>query len=160
MSAPADEATGRFRSLLLANHDGRPVGIPSVCSAEPAVLGAALAEARAFGGLALIEATCNQVNQDGGYTGMTPAAFRAQVEQLAAVEGLAESSLVLGGDHLGPYPWREAPAAAAMKKAGELVRACVLAGYAKIHLDASMPLGGDDVLRPTRWSWSARSSSA
>ncbi len=146
MSSPADEATGRFRSLLLANHDGRPVGIPSVCSAEPAVLGAALAEARAFGGLALIESTCNQVNQDGGYTGMTPAAFRAQVEQLAAVEGLAESSLVLGGDHLGPYPWREAPAAAAMKKAGELVRACVLAGYVKIHLDCSMPLGGDDVL--------------
>jgi hypothetical protein len=28
----------------------------------------------------LIEATCNQVNQDGGYTGMTPADFRRFVE--------------------------------------------------------------------------------
>jgi D-tagatose-1,6-bisphosphate aldolase subunit GatZ/KbaZ len=30
-----------------------------------------------------------------------------------------------------------------MKKSGDLVAACVHAGYAKIHLDASMPLGGD-----------------
>ncbi len=35
----------------------------------------------------LIEATCNQVNQDGGYTGMTPADFRAFVETIAAAEG-------------------------------------------------------------------------
>ena len=36
----------------------------------------------------LIEATCNQVNQDGGYTGMTPAAFRRFVEGLAREAGV------------------------------------------------------------------------
>jgi D-tagatose-1,6-bisphosphate aldolase subunit GatZ/KbaZ len=146
MSDPAEEATGRLRSLLLANRGGRAVGVPSVCSAEPAVLGAALAEARAAGGLAVIEATCNQVNQDGGYTGMTPAAFRSQVEQLAVVEGVADASLVLGGDHLGPYPWRAAPPGVAMEKARRLVRAFVTAGFTKIHLDASMPLSGEVAL--------------
>jgi D-tagatose-1,6-bisphosphate aldolase subunit GatZ/KbaZ len=133
----------RLRALLLTNHDGRPLGIPSVCSAEPAVLAAALGAARGAGGIALIESTCNQVNQEGGYTGMTPATFRAQIEQLAAVEGVADASLVLGGDHLGPYPWRAEPAGAAMAKARELVRHCVRAGYGKLHLDASMALGGD-----------------
>lgn len=51
--------------------------------------------------------------------------------------------MILGGDHLGPYPWREEPGEAAMAKARDLVRDCVLAGYQKIHLDASMRLGDD-----------------
>ena len=139
----SSDGVERLRALLLANHDGRPAGIPSVCSAEPAVLAAALGAARGARGIALIESTCNQVNQEGGYTGMTPATFRAQVEQLAAVEGVADASLVLGGDHLGPYPWRAEPAEAAMAKARELVRHCVRSGYRKLHLDASMMLGGD-----------------
>ena len=118
--------------------------MPSVCSAEPFVLQAALEQARDAGGVALIESTCNQVNQSGGYTGMTPAAFAAHVRELAAGVGLPPDDVVLGGDHLGPYPWRAEPADAAMAKARELVRACVLAGYTKIHLDPSMPLGDDD----------------
>ena len=44
---------------------------------------------------------------------------------------------------MGPYPWREQPSAVAMSNACELVRACVLAGYNKIHLDASMACGDD-----------------
>ncbi len=57
--------------------------------------------------------------------------------------GLSRDRVLLGGDHLGPYPWRDAPAEVALEKACELVRACVLAGYAKIHLDASMPCADD-----------------
>jgi tagatose-1,6-bisphosphate aldolase non-catalytic subunit AgaZ/GatZ len=42
----------------------------------------------------LIEATCNQVNQDGGYTGMTPADFRRFVEDIAArVSALTQAAL-------------------------------------------------------------------
>ena len=51
---------------------------------------------------------------------------------------------MLGGDHLGPYVWRAEPADEAMAKARDLVRDYVAAGYTKIHLDASMRLGGDD----------------
>jgi D-tagatose-1,6-bisphosphate aldolase subunit GatZ/KbaZ len=143
MSPAAAEATERLRGTLRANHDGAAVGVPSVCSAEPFVLQAALERARRVNGIALVESTCNQVNQDGGYTGVTPAGFAAQMRKLAAEAGLPPDGLALGGDHLGPYPWRTEPAEAAMAKARALVRACVAAGYTKIHLDPSMPLGGD-----------------
>jgi D-tagatose-1,6-bisphosphate aldolase subunit GatZ/KbaZ len=57
--------------------------------------------------------------------------------------GFPRERLILGGDHLGPYPWRQEAAGAATEKASELVRQCVRAGYAKIHLDASMRCGDD-----------------
>ena len=60
------------------------IGIPSVCSAHPVVIAATLRECAAQGRPALIEATSNQVNQDGGYTGMTPLDFRRYVQQMAA----------------------------------------------------------------------------
>jgi D-tagatose-1,6-bisphosphate aldolase subunit GatZ/KbaZ len=51
--------------------------------------------------------------------------------------------IVVGGDHLGPHVWRSESSSTAMQKAEELVRASVLAGYTKIHLDASMHLADD-----------------
>ena len=143
MRAPNAPAVERLRQVVLANRRGEPVGVPSVCSAEPFVLRASLEQARDAGTIALIESTCNQVNQMGGYAGMTPAAFAGHVRHLAVAVDLPFDDVVLGGDHLGPYPWRVEPADTAMAKARELVRDCVLAGYTKIHLDPSMPLGGD-----------------
>jgi len=95
------------------------------------------------GSLLLIESTSSQVNQFGGYTGQTPAQFVAFVKELAARIGLPADRIVLGGDHLGPNVWRSEESASAMQKAAELVRDYVLAGYTKIHLDASMHLAGD-----------------
>lgn len=135
-----------LRQIVQANRRGGAVGVCSVCSAHPWVLSAALAEARRDGTFALIESTSNQVNQHGGYTGQTPAAFAASLRRLAAEVGLEPDRLLLGGDHLGPYPWRRRPAREAMAEACRLVRDCVLAGYVKIHLDASMPCA-DDGLR-------------
>ncbi|MEN5060552.1 class II D-tagatose-bisphosphate aldolase, non-catalytic subunit, partial [Luteimonas sp. TWI1416] len=56
---------------LVARHTrGDGAGIPSICCAHPLVLEAALRHAQRHAlPLVLIEATCNQVNQDGGYTG-------------------------------------------------------------------------------------------
>ena len=129
--------------LVAANLAGARVGLPSICSAERFVLEAAVLQALRDDTVLCVESTCNQVNQYGGYTGMTPAVFRARIESIAGELGLAPSRLIVGGDHLGPYPWRSESAEAAMAKAAGLVRACVLAGYTKIHLDASMRLGGD-----------------
>lgn len=122
---------------------GRIRGIPSICSAHPTVIRAAFAMARAAGVPVLIEATCNQVNHEGGYTGMTPAAFRAFVLELAGEEGFDPARLILGGDHLGPNPWTRLPAAKAMDKACEMVAAYAKAGFTKIHLDASMSCADD-----------------
>ncbi len=142
-----------FREIVAAQKKGIAAGVCSICSAHPAVMDAAFLaasrESRAGQsragrvGPVLIESTVNQVNQLGGYTGMTPADFRAFLESRAEQSGFPKESLILGGDHLGPYPWRSKPAGTAMALARELVAACVRAGYAKIHLDASMPLAGD-----------------
>lgn len=91
----------------------------------------------------LVEATCNQVNQFGGYTGMTPAGYVNYIHGLANQAGLPKERLQIGGDHLGPHVWRQEPADSAMQKALDLVQTCVKAGYRKIHLDAGMTLGGD-----------------
>ncbi|WP_199174312.1 D-tagatose-bisphosphate aldolase, class II, non-catalytic subunit [Roseateles chitinivorans] len=128
--------------------DAPAVGIPSMCSAHPVVLAATLRECAALGRPALIEATSNQVNQDGGYTGMTPIDFRRFVESLARIEGLAPELLVLGGDHLGPNAWRRQPAAQAMAKAEVMVAQYVAAGFRKIHLDCSMSCADDPVPLP------------
>lgn len=112
--------------------------IPSVCSAHPDVIAAALRRARAHGLPALIEATSNQVNQFGGYTGMTPADFVRFVHDIAADHGLDRVPLILGGDHLGPHVWRALPAEAAMDHARKMVADFVRAGFTKIHLDCSV----------------------
>jgi len=93
---------------------------------------------------ALIEATANQVNQFGGYTGMKPADFAAFVKGIAARVKFPEEMLILGGDHLGPLVWQGEPAGSAMDKAADLVEGYVKAGFTKLHLDTSMKLGGDD----------------
>jgi len=134
--------------IVQAQKRGDARGIPSICSAHPYVLRAAIRRAVRHALPVLIEATCNQVNQHGGYTGMTPAVFVAFVRGIAEQEGLPKHLLVLGGDHLGPSVWQNAPAGRAMQEAEILVRDCVRAGFTKIHLDASMPLGGDDSSRP------------
>ncbi len=118
-------------------------GIGSVCSAHPIVLEAAFLQGLRDGGPVLIESTANQVNQLGGYTGTTPEGFRQALLAMARALGFPPERLIVGGDHLGPYPWRHEPASSAMAKARALVQACVRAGYEKIHLDASMPLQGD-----------------
>ena len=92
---------------LVARHrNGEAVGIASLCSAHPLVVEAALRHAQARGlPQVLFEATCNQVNQDGGYTGMRPEDFVRFVHGIAADVGFDPARIALGGDHLGPQPW-------------------------------------------------------
>src|SRR6266705_5428389 len=132
-----------LRDMVRDQKRGEPRGIWSVCSATSFVLEAAMEEARAEGGALLVEATSNQVNPEGGYTGQTPADFARSLAATAESAGFPVDRLILGGDHLGPFPWQGEPAATALAKSRELVRQCVLAGYEKIHLDASMACADD-----------------
>lgn len=129
--------------LIARNRNGEPVGLPCFCTANEHVLRAVLAYSAKTGSPTVIEATCNQVNQDGGYTGMTPAGFMSWLTTLADEAGVSMDQLILGGDHLGPNPWRSEPIEQAMGKARELVKLYVKAGFTKIHLDASMACGGE-----------------
>lgn len=141
-------AKNLLSEIVTAQKQGLAYGISSICSAHPTVLEATLKHALLHEQAVLIESTCNQVNQYGGYTGMNPADFVTFVGQLARKTGFPEGSLILGGDHLGPNPWQDETADAAMGKAKELVYQCVAVGYTKIHLDASMKCADDDKDRP------------
>lgn len=136
------------QSLIAAHRQGHPVGLYSVCCSNAQVLLAAMQVAQRYDTLLLIEATSNQVDQFGGYTGMTPPQYRDYVLQLARDTGFPAERLVLGGDHLGPNAWQKGPAAAAMANARELIAAYVAAGFHKIHLDCSMSCADDPTPLP------------
>ena len=122
---------------------GEAVGVYSVCSAHPLVIEASVLQVLGEDGYLLVEATSNQVDQFGGYTGMKPQDFRRLVLGLAEGWGLPADRVVLGGDHLGPNRWRGLPAEEAMGHAGDLVALYVGAGFTKIHLDCSMACADD-----------------
>ena len=133
----------RLVEIVTDHKAGVPRGIVSICSAHPAALETGARLAAETGAPLLVESTSNQVNQEGGYTGMTPHAFAEHLARLARQVGLPEDQVLLGGDHIGPYPWRSQSAAEAMQKARALVVDCVQAGYTKMHLDASMGCADD-----------------
>jgi D-tagatose-1,6-bisphosphate aldolase subunit GatZ/KbaZ len=138
-----------LRDLVRRHKQAAPVGITAVCSAHRLVIEATLVHAmRRDQPFVLIEATSNQVNQDGGYTGMTPAQFHGFVTGIAAEVGFPAGRLVLGGDHLGPNPWSALDSGAAMDKAETMVADYVRAGFSKIHLDCSMSCAGDPEILP------------
>ncbi len=122
---------------------GRRGGRVAICSSRREVLEAAVELAKSRDEHLLIEATANQVNQFGGYSGMTPAAFASEIGQVASTMGFPRSRILLGADHLGPYIWRNEPAENAMRKSLELVQQCVRAGFNKIHIDTGFGCADD-----------------
>ena len=138
-----------MKQIIAASRAGRHAGIPSYCAAHPETLRAIFRCYQNNTKPILIEATCNQVNQDGGYTGMKPSDFREFVFALAREANVDTNRIILGGDHLGPNPWKNLSALEAMAKARELVRFYVEAGFTKIHLDASMACADDRALSET-----------
>lgn len=133
-----------LRDLIARHKQGHAIGVTSICSAHPIVIEASLRHAKRTGqDFVLFEATCNQVNQGGGYTGMTPSDFVAFVHAIADRVQFDHARIALGGDHLGPNPWTSLDASAAMDKAVVMVEAYAAAGFRKLHLDCSMACSGD-----------------
>ena len=133
-----------MREMLAKRKKGmKYAGIPSFCTASDLVIEACLEQAIRFDDCVLVEATANQVNQFGGYTGMKPADYRDFVYEIADRVGFPREKIILGGDHLGPLTWQNETEEEAMKKSIELVKLFVLAGFKKIHLDTSMRVADD-----------------
>jgi len=132
-----------LRQIIARNRAGEPIAIPSVCTAHPDALEASLTLAETLDQPIVVEATSNQVNQDGGYTGLMPAAFIRFVADIATRAGVDPARILFGGDHLGPQAWRKLPATQAMDKAHRMVADYAAAGFTKIHLDCSEGCAGE-----------------
>jgi len=135
---------GHLRLIVQQQKRGNPIGIYSVCSANRYVIEAAILQGIEDKSEVLIESTCNQVNQFGGYTGMTPRDFNQFVRSTGIRLGLSPKKLILGGDHLGPYPFRNESFDSAMAKTGDMIEAFVRAGCGKLHIDTSYRLADDE----------------
>lgn len=137
-----------LRDIIARNRAGEAIAIPSVCTAHPDALEASLTLAETLDQPIVVEATSNQVNQDGGYTGLKPTDFISFVKDIAARAGVAQSRILFGGDHLGPQAWRRLPADQAMAKAQRMVADYAAAGFTKIHLDCSEGCAGEPAQLP------------
>lgn len=133
-----------LKQIVTKQKKGESVGIYSCCSANEYVIEAAIKAAKRDHSCVLIEATANQVDQNGGYTGMTPQAFKEFVHGIANRVGFTTERVFLGGDHLGPLTFAALPEEEAMAQSRELVRCYVAAGFTKIHIDTSMKVADDD----------------
>ncbi|MBR5582939.1 MAG: class II D-tagatose-bisphosphate aldolase, non-catalytic subunit [Lachnospiraceae bacterium] len=132
-----------MQEMMEKRRQGIKCGIPSYCTANELALEIAIRRAKMLNMPVLIEATANQVNQYGGYTGMLPKDFYKLVLDMAAKFELPEQMVILAGDHLGPLTWQNLPEAEAMEKSIELVYQYTRAGFTKIHLDTSMKVADD-----------------
>ena len=133
----------KIKSMVNEYKSGKNVGIFSVCCSNKYVIEAAMERLLDKNIPLLVEATANQVDQFGGYTGMKPKEYFDYIHNIAEEVGFPKERIILGGDHLGPLTWKNIDAKEAMENSKELIKQYVLAGFTKIHLDTSMPLKGD-----------------
>jgi D-tagatose-bisphosphate aldolase class II non-catalytic subunit len=137
-----------LRAIIARNRAGEAIAIPSVCTAHPDAIEASLTLAETLDQPIVVEATSNQVNQDGGYTGLRPADFIQFVKDIALKSHVTHERILFGGDHLGPQAWRKFPADQAMAKAHQMVADYAAAGFTKIHLDCSEGCAGEPAQLP------------
>ena len=86
----------------------------------------------------LIESTSNQVNQHGGYTKKNPKIFVKEILNLKKKIGFNSKNFFLGGDHLGPLPWKHKKKSIAIKNSISLINEYLDQNYCKIHIDTSI----------------------
>lgn len=137
-----------LKNIVKNQKKGIYSGCYSACTANKWVIEAVLERAKELDSYAVIEATANQVNQFGGYTGMKPCDYKNMVYEIADKVGFEKEKIILGGDHLGPLTWQKEDPDTAMKYSCELIDGYIMAGYTKIHIDTSMRLLGDSLTEP------------
>lgn len=128
--------------LIELREAGHPLTLLAVCPNSIAVLEAAVKAAAENHSVMLFAATLNQVDRDGGYTGWTQAQFVNEMRRFAE-KYRWDGPLYPCLDHGGPwlkdrhtldrltYPQTEA-------EVKESLTACLLAGYALLHIDTTV----------------------
>lgn len=136
-------------SIVQKNRNTNKQALICICSAHQDVIHAAFSFLQKNPDVCLsIESTVQQVNQDGGYTGMQPADYVRMVREIAVQYHVAHDTYILAGDHLGPNAWKHLSSKEAMAKSLILVEEYVKAGYTKIHIDPSMSCADDPTPLP------------
>ena len=133
-----------LQEMMERRRNGEICGIPSYCSANELVLEQALRRVKELNAPTLIEATANQVNQFGGYTGMNQAQFTKMLQFEADRVNYTGCSIV-AIDHGGPWlkdkqrveKWSTEDAMNGVKKSFE---DAALAGYDLIHVDPTVDI--------------------
>ena len=100
----------------------RKKSLPSFCTSNFDVLYSIMYFCRIKKLPCLIECTSNQVNQFGGYTKTTPKKFIGKINNIRKKTKLKKNSLFLGGDHLGPLPWKNKKKKDSFKKFNKINR--------------------------------------
>ena len=108
-----------MRTMMNRRRAGEKTGMPSYCTANKLVLETILKRCAETKQPVLIEATANQVNQYGGYTGMRPADYYRWVRTRAEELGADPDLVILAGDHLGPLTFADLPEEQAMLQTQE-----------------------------------------
>ena len=128
----------------LQRETGVPRTIFAACPNSPAVISASIRAAKRNNAPIYFAATLNQIDCDGGYTGMTQAEFtrmiRFEVERVHFT-----GPVIIAIDHGGPWlkdkqrteKWSVKDAMDGVKKSFE---AAVLAGYDLIHVDPTVDI--------------------
>lgn len=128
----------------LQQETGIPRTIFAACPNSPAVISASIRAAKRNNAPIYFAATLNQIDCDGGYTGMTQAEFtrliRFEVEKVHFT-----GPVIVAIDHGGPWlkdkqrteKWSVKDAMDGVKKSFE---AAVLAGYDLIHVDPTVDI--------------------
>ena len=126
----------RMQELTAQGH--KPMTLLAVCPNSPAVIKAAFRAAKRNNAPILFAATLNQVDCDGGYTGMTQEDF-VRVMKVEAKRNNYTGPFIAAIDHGGPWlkdiqtleKWPYEKAMEAVKKSYE---AALLAGYELIWI--------------------------
>ncbi len=129
---------------LLKKETGVSRTIFAACPNSSAVIKASLRSAKRNNAPIKFAATLNQVDLDGGYTGLTPAQFVKTIRQEAAAIHFT-GPVIVAIDHGGPWlkgssdqeKWSYEDAMLAVKKSFE---AAVVAGYDLIHVDPTIDI--------------------
>lgn len=130
----------RVQELTAEGH--KPMSLLAVCPNSPAVIKAAFRAAKRNNAPIMFAATLNQVDGDGGYTGMKQKDF-VRVMKVEAKRNNYTGPFIAAIDHGGPWlkdiqtieMWPYEKAMAAVKKSYE---DALLAGYELIHVDPTV----------------------
>ena len=120
--------------------------LPSLCTSNLDVLKTAIYFCKKKNFPILIESTSSQVNQQGGYSGKKPKDFFYSVNKIAKKINFPKKNLHIGGDHLGPLPWKNLSSKIALHNSIRLINDCLKSNYSKIHIDTSIKCSSDKVL--------------